>query len=175
MKLKVLLVVTVLAIIAAACSGSAEEAGGGGAGGAQAGMPSMDMDMGQSEGSTFGRPGDPDDADRTIEIVQLDSFAFEPSEVEVAVGETVTFEVTNEGTAPHEFVLGDEMVQQGHESEMQEMGGELMPDEDNAITVQPGETKSLTWTFMEAGTLRYGCHVIGHFAAGMVGTIDVMG
>jgi uncharacterized cupredoxin-like copper-binding protein len=49
-----------------------------------------------------------------------------------------------------------------------------MPDEPSAITVQPGETKSLTWTFTEAGSLQFGCHMAGHFAQGMVGTIDVM-
>jgi uncharacterized cupredoxin-like copper-binding protein len=53
------------------------------------------------------------------------------------------------------------------------LGGELMPDEPNAITVQPGETKPLTWTFTEAGALQFGCHISGHFADGMVGTIDV--
>jgi uncharacterized cupredoxin-like copper-binding protein len=166
------LVISVLALIVAACSDSGDETGEGGATETASGMPSMDM--GQSEGSTFGQAGDPSDADRTIEITQLDSFAFEPPAIEVQMGETVTFAVTNEGATAHEFVLGDEMLQQGHESEMQEMGGELMPDEPSAITVQPGETKSLTWTFTEAGSLQFGCHMAGHFAQGMVGTIDVM-
>jgi len=173
MKLRGLVVaVSLLALVVAACSDSAEDGEAGGASDTQTGMPSMDM--GESESFTFGRPGDPNEADRTIEITQLDAFAFEPSELEVRMGETVTFEVTNEGETPHEFVLGDEMKQQEHESVMQEMGGEMMLDEPNAISVEPGETKSLTWTFTEMGTLQYGCHISGHFARGMVGTIDVM-
>ena len=171
MGLRVVFVASALGLVVSACSGSSDDPAGGGTSGTSTGMPSMDM--GQTEGSTFGRPGDPSDADLTVEITQLDSFAFEPSDVEVQIGETVTFLVTNEGQTPHEFVLGDDMVQQGHESEMQEMGGELMPDEPNALTVQPGETRSLTWTVTETGTLRFACHVAGHFAAGMVGTIDV--
>lgn len=171
MRLKAVLVASVLGLVVAACSGSSDDDAGGGASGTSTGMPSMDS--GQTEHSTFGRPGDPSDADLTVEITQLDSFRFEPSDVEVKMGDTVTFAVTNQGQAPHEFVLGDDMVQQGHESEMQEMGSELMPDEPNAITVQPGETGSLTWTFTEAGTLQFGCHIVGHFTAGMVGTIDV--
>lgn len=170
MKLKLLLMISVLALVVAACSDSGDESGDA-AGEMGTGMPSMDM--GQSEGSTFGRRGDPSEADRKIEITQLDTFAFQPSSVEVEMGGTVTFAVTNEGETPHEFVLGDEMVQQAHESEMQEMGGEMMPDEPSAITVQPGETKSLTWTFTEAGSLQFGCHIAGHFAKGMVGVIDV--
>ena len=171
MRSKIVLVLSVLALVAAACSDSNGGTADGGATDTGAGMPSMDM--GEGDGSTFGTPGDPSDADRTVEITQVDSLAFEPSEIEVQMGETVTFDVTNAGETPHEFVLGDEMVQQGHESAMQEMGGEMMPDEPSAVTVLPGETKSLTWTFTEAGMLQFGCHVPGHFAEGMFGTIDV--
>jgi uncharacterized cupredoxin-like copper-binding protein len=170
-KLKALLMVSVLAFVAVACSDSTEDGASGTDPGTQTGMPSMDM--GGTESFDFGRPGDPADADRTVEITQLDTFRFEPSDVALEMGETVTFNVTNDGQTPHEFVLGDEMFQQEHASEMQDMGGELMPDEPNAITVQPGETKSLTWTFAETGTLEFGCHVPGHFAQGMVGTIEV--
>jgi uncharacterized cupredoxin-like copper-binding protein len=91
----------------------------------------------------------------------------------VKVAETITFEVTNEGATPRELELGDQMTRQEHESEMREMGGEMMPDEPNAITVEVGETKSLTWTFAEMGAVEYDCHICGHFAQGMVGAIDV--
>ena len=172
MKVKVVLVgLAVLALVGAACSDSSGNSEAGGAAPTQSEMPSMDM--GGSEDFAFGQPGDPDEADRTLEITQLDTFAFEPAQVEVQMGETVTFEVTNDGEAPHEFVLGDEAMQQEHEAEMREMGGEMMADESNAITVQPGETKSLTWTFTGMGSVQYGCHISGHFAQGMVGTIDV--
>lgn len=40
-------------------------------------------------------------------------------------------------------------------------------------TRQPGETQEVTVTFDRAGTILYGCHVPGHYAAGMVGTLDL--
>jgi len=32
----------------------------------------------------------------------------------------------------------------------------------NQIGLKPGETKSLTWRFTEAGEVLYGCHEPGH-------------
>lgn len=147
------------------------------------GSPTMSMSMPGSMGgqgssgddtSAFGMPGQEADVDRTIEISQFDTFRFEPASVSVSVGETVMFEVTNQGTARHEFVIGDDAFQADHETEMVDSGGMAMADEPSAITVEPGETKSVIWTFSEPGTFKYGCHVSGHYAAGMVGTIDVM-
>ena len=174
MKPKVLFVFLGLALVGAACSSSTDPSAGGSDSGPGMGMPSTGMHgPDESQRFTFGRPGDPANADRTIEVAQLDTFRFQPSAIGVEIGDTVTFVVTNEGQGPHEFVIGDEMFQQEHESEMRDMGGGLMPDEPNAITVQPGGTKSLTWTFTKSGSLQFGCHVSGHFAAGMVGTMNV--
>ena len=36
-----------------------------------------------------------------------------------------------------------------------------------------GETKTLVYTFNEVGELEYGCHVPGHYEAGMKGDIIV--
>ena len=49
------------------------------------------------------------------------------------------------------------------------------PAATGALTVPPGQTRRLTWTFDEPGTVLYGCHVLGHWAAGMKGTIVVVG
>ena len=72
-----------------------------------------------------------------------------------------------------EFVLGDTEFQEAHEDEMAGMGAELAPDEPYSIGLEPGASKSLIWTFTEPMTLEYGCHVPGHYAQGMVGTIEV--
>jgi len=79
---------------------------------------------------------------------------------------------------PHEFVIGDEAVQAEHEQEMadgedDEMAEEAMGEKPYAVDVPPHETVTLVYTFNEPGTLLYGCHVPGHYAAGMVGTITV--
>lgn len=124
----------------------------------------------------FGEPAEAADADRTIEVEALDSLAYEPAAVEVAAGETITFVVTNSGVIVHEFVIGDAEVQEEHEAEMAEMAesGEMqMADEPNAISLDPGETKRITWRFAEGGELEFACHQPGHYAGGMVGILTV--
>ncbi|MEZ4503043.1 MAG: plastocyanin/azurin family copper-binding protein [Dehalococcoidia bacterium] len=127
------------------------------------------------ESFSFGHAADASEADRTIDIEALDTLRFEPDAVTVNVGETVTFKVHNGGQIAHEFGLGTEADQAAHEQEMQQMAssGMAMHDEANGFALMPGETKELTWTFTEAGTVLYGCHEPGHYAGGMKGTITV--
>jgi uncharacterized cupredoxin-like copper-binding protein len=54
---------------------------------------------------------------------------------------------------------------------MQQMGGMPMGDDADGVTVAPGQTKTLIYTFHEGGTLLFACHVSGHYRAGMKGTI----
>jgi uncharacterized cupredoxin-like copper-binding protein len=89
------------------------------------------------------------------------------------VGVPVTFVVTNAGAIRHEFVLGDAAAQQEHEVAMQSMGGTMAADDPDAIGVDPGVTKELTWTFTQPGEMLAGCHVPGHYPAGMKGVITV--
>jgi uncharacterized cupredoxin-like copper-binding protein len=135
----------------------------------------MDMaSMDEHAEFDFGEPADAGDADRTVEITASDEFAFDPEVVEATVGETITFRVENVGQIVHEFVLGDEDTQHEHEEEMAEMSpGMAMHDEPKAISVEPGETKEITWTFTTAGEVLYGCHEPGHYDAGMVGAVQV--
>lgn len=128
-----------------------------------------------SEGFVFGEPADPADADRTVQITARDEFVFEPPTVEVRAGEVITFEVDNAGQLPHDFTLGDEAAQEEHAREMEEMGAEMAHTDPNAMTIEPGETASMTWRFTEGGEVLYGCHQPGHYDAGMVGTVEVAG
>ena len=126
-----------------------------------------------TENFSFGQPAASSDADRTIEIDALDDFSFDPATVDVSPGEIVTFSVTNVGNLEHEFTLGDEAVQERHESEMAEMGDMEMDDDTNAISVPPGETVELSWEFADAGTIQFACHTQGHWNSGMHGEIVV--
>lgn len=135
-----------------------------------------ETDDGEDEHLDFGEPADPAAADRTIEIEMLDTLRFEPDSVDVQVGETITFALTNSGSIVHEFLIGDEEFQQEHAEEMAEMmdeGAMEHGDTPNGLEVDPGETAELTWTFTEEGELLYGCHEPGHYQGGMVGTINV--
>lgn len=124
----------------------------------------------------FGEPADAAAADRMVEMEMLDSLAFDPASVEVAHGETVTFRVTNTGKLVHDFTLGDEVTQEAHTAEMvdmapmDEMGGQGDP---NAMTVESGETKELTWSFTEPGELLIAYQIPGHADAGMVADVVV--
>lgn len=124
----------------------------------------------------FGEPADDSAADRIIEVATLDTLKFTPDPITVKVGETVTFRITNDGVIPHDVVLDDSDGQDAHEAEMQEMiaaGNMMMMDEVNAFALLAGESKALTWTFTEAGTVYLGCHQPDHFAAGMVASVIV--
>lgn len=161
------------ALLVAACGGDDPtlDAGTPDAAGSPTAMASVDD--GHGEGGAFGEPADPADAARTVEIVATDDFRFTPDTIDVEPGEVITLSVRNAGAIPHELVLGDGAVQEEHEREMGEMGGEMMMDEANAVSLAPGETKTLTWRFPSDGEVIYGCHEPGHYDAGMRGTIAV--
>jgi uncharacterized cupredoxin-like copper-binding protein len=116
---------------------------------------------------------------RTVEVDMVD-IAFEPDTLEIARGETVRFVFTNTGEVAHDAFIGDQDDQAGHEAEMREAdddeghgGGHGDDDAENAVTVEPGDTGELTYTFDEAGTLEVGCHQPGHYDAGMTIAVEV--
>ncbi len=122
-----------------------------------------------------GQGGDAAQASRTVEVRALEERRFEPAEITVQPGETITIRVTNTAGSLHELYLGSEQQHEEHEEEMAAMGdAEMkMSDEDNRIFMEAGETKQITWTFPQSGSVIYGCHMPGHFAAGMRGTVTV--
>lgn len=115
-----------------------------------------------------------------VRVVMNDHFRYRPSAIMVRAGRRVTFAVTNAGKLPHEFTLGDRATQLDHEREMRlmpAMGGHVHTHGSaggGTLTVPPGQTRRLSWTFDEPGLVLYGCHVLGHWAAGMRGTIVVL-
>lgn len=113
-------------------------------------------------------------ADRTITVDANDQMQFVPGDITVEAGETIAFVVTNSGNNEHEFVLGDEGLQNEHEAGMETDAEGEHVDVSYAISVEPGETRTLVYTFDAEGELLYGCHVPGHYAAGMVGSIAVV-
>lgn len=115
-----------------------------------------------------GAPADEMESDRTVEVEALDTLRFDPQDIEVAVGETVTFAVTNAGDLEHEFVIGD------HEDSMgDDMSGDEMMHGGGALLLDGGSKGEVTWTFTEAGELGFACYIDGHNASGMEGTITI--
>jgi uncharacterized cupredoxin-like copper-binding protein len=107
-----------------------------------------------------------------IEVTLTDAMRIEPDPITVPAGVPITFVVTNTGQIDHEFMLGDEAEQAEHEQEMLEPGA-MVHDHSYAIAVKPGQTKELVYTFDAAGQLLAGCHIPGHYPAGMKATVTV--
>lgn len=119
----------------------------------------------------YGHPGKAADVKRTIKLSAMD-IKFIPTDFTVESGETVKFEIVNNGRLEHEFVLGSAGEQAEHDQEMAAMAGMKM-EHANGVSVAPGRSASLIWTFTKAGSVQYACHVPGHYAAGMVGQLTV--
>jgi uncharacterized cupredoxin-like copper-binding protein len=162
MKKMVIAGLLLLAVVAAACVGDENPDSSGMANGGHS-----------HDAGALGEVADPSEADRTIKVEALDELAFSPESVSVEAGEVVTFEITNDGKALHEFVLGDEAFQESHEEDMADGHSDEMGHMDNGITLAPGESGSVTWRFTESGEVLFGCHIPGHYEGGMVGSIVV--
>ena len=95
---------------------------------------------------------------------------FEPARVVVPVGTTVRFVVRNDDPIAHELIVGDQAVQDRHEKGTEPHHGER-PGE---VSVAAGETVETTYRFDRRGTVLFGCHLPGHWAYGMRGTVAVV-
>lgn len=142
-------------------------------------MQGMNMEHGHEQRFSFGHPATPR-GDSVVKIDAQDTMRFTPATIAIKPGGIIRFEVTNTGKIVHEFVIGDATEQKEHEAEMQamtkKMPGMAMHDDANGISIAPGETKSITWQFPDKPMkVAYACHEPGHFAAGMVGIINVVG
>jgi uncharacterized cupredoxin-like copper-binding protein len=124
-------------------------------------------------GACSGSAATPSPAPPTrVDVTLTDAMRIEPDPITAQTGVAVTFVVTNSGQIDHEFMLGDEAAQDEHEQEMLEPGA-MAHDHSYAIAVKPGQTKELVYTFESAGSLLAGCHIAGHYPAGMKATVTV--
>jgi len=108
-------------------------------------------------------------SERTVELTVRHS-RFSVEELRVRPGETVRFILRNTDPIPHELIVGDQAVQDVHEkgTEVHHAG---RPGE---VSVAPGATAVTTYRFGRAGShVLFGCHLPGHWAYGMQGSIRV--
>lgn len=113
-------------------------------------------------------------SDRTIAVRMFDDMRYEPARFDVNAGQTVRFEVANAGEVRHEFFIGTTDQHQEHADEMRERGhADDAHANPAAVTVEPGATGILEYTFADAGEMFVGCHEPGHYEAGMVAPITV--
>lgn len=127
-----------------------------------------------AEQTPWGIAGSADKAGRTIDVSMLDKMRFEPSSLNVKLGETIRFVVRNDGKVMHEFVLGTQETNDTHAALMVKFPG-MEHDAPYMAHVEPGKTGEIVWTFNEPGDFKFACLIAGHYQAGMVGAISVSG
>jgi len=119
-----------------------------------------------------GKPGDPKQVSRTIQVRMSDDMKFTPANINVKRGETIRFAVRNAGQIKHEMVIGSMAELKQHAELMRKMPGMEHADP-NMVTLDPGKSGELIWQFTKAGRFDFACLQPGHFEAGMMGTVSV--
>lgn len=115
------------------------------------------------------------DAPLVVEV-KMGEFFFSPKRISAPAGRLIRFEVSNPGVVPHEFLIGDAHAQDDAEREMAKgtkAGAGHTHDGTSSILLAAGESGVLEARFDTPGELLIGCHVPGHWAAGMQGTLII--
>ncbi|WP_018608695.1 cupredoxin domain-containing protein [Uliginosibacterium gangwonense] len=120
----------------------------------------------------IGRPGKATSHTRVVKIDMTDNMRFSPADIKVKAGETVRFVVTNTGKIRHEMVIGAAAELKEH-SELMKKFPRMEHSEPNMVTVAPGGSSEIVWTFARAGRVDFACLQPGHFDAGMRGVVAV--
>lgn len=123
---------------------------------------------GMGHGSSLaGKPGKEADVDRIIKVEANDSMRFMHDPLKIKNGETIKFVITNTGAVKHEFSIGTKDEHMVH-------GKMMMANPDmhhgpggSSITIEPGKTETLIWSFEEAWEVQAACNIPGHYQAGM--------
>ncbi len=96
---------------------------------------------------------------------------FDQTRISVPAGVAVTVVLRNDDPIDHEFIVGGAEVHQRHRTGT-EPAHASRPTE---VSVPAGMTRSTTITFTAPGSYLFICHLPGHEAYGMVGTLVVRG
>jgi uncharacterized cupredoxin-like copper-binding protein len=104
-------------------------------------------------------------------VVQIDIrySHFSPDAITVPAGRPITFVVVNDDPIDHEWIVGDEALHERHRTGTEPVHN-ARPTE---ISIDALNERRTTVTFASPGTLTFICHLPGHEAYGMVGTLTV--
>jgi uncharacterized cupredoxin-like copper-binding protein len=124
---------------------------------------------------TVAPSADPDIRNVVIELD--DSRSIEPANWQARQGEALRLIVVNTGQATHELAVGPARDIAAHADSMIESGSGKH-DHSNAVaikavSVEPGKTATLLYTFDEPGEWAMACFEPGHYEGGMKGTVEV--
>ena len=94
-----------------------------------------------------------------------------PTRLSVPAGTAVTIVLRNDDPIDHEWIVGDAAVHERHRTGTEPVHASR-PTE---VSIPAGQTRTTTVRFATPGTYLYICHLPGHEAYGMVGTLVVRG
>jgi plastocyanin len=109
-------------------------------------------------------------APQTAITIEIKYSHFNPSAITVPVGVPVTITLVNDDPIDHEWIIGDDAIQQKHRT-----GTELLhPVRPTEQVIPALSTRVTTITFDHPATWQYICHLPGHEAYGMVGVASIV-
>ena len=94
---------------------------------------------------------------------------FSPAAITVPAGRPVTFVIVNNDPIDHEWIVGDAALHERHRTGTEPVHN-ARPTE---VSIDALHERRTTVTFASAGTLTFVCHLPGHEAYGMTGTLVV--
>lgn len=102
--------------------------------------------------------------------VGIERSRFDLAPLRVKQGTILELVVRNDDPIDHELVVGDAAVHAKHANGTERRH----PPVPGEVSVAPGDTAMTYYEFNEPGTVVYACHLPGHVAYGMTGTIEVV-
>jgi uncharacterized cupredoxin-like copper-binding protein len=110
-------------------------------------------------------------ADPTTVEIRIHFSRFIPDAVTVPAGRPITFVLSNEDPIDHEWIVGDAALHERHRTGT-EPSHTSRPTE---VSIDALGTRTTTVTFAKPGSYTFICHLPGHEAYGMTGTVTVTG
>ena len=102
--------------------------------------------------------------------VDMTDFMYNPADVAVPAGETITLELVNNGAVVHDFIIMNFGTQVGDAFGVEDEANMYWKTE-----LGPGESETITFVAPgEPGEYQIVCGVEGHYMAGMVGSLTVV-
>lgn len=114
-------------------------------------------------------------APRVVRLVAV-NFGYEPSAIEVQLGEEVRLVFENSTDLPHELFIGSEAEQLEHAAKLAAPGvdpADLDAADPAAVYVPARGAAQLVYRFDDPDDTVIGCHLAGHWESGMRARIDV--
>ncbi len=106
----------------------------------------------------------------------MERMRFIPDQLTAKVGETIAFVVTNPNDIAHEVYIGDMADQMAHHATHMALPSDqqqLATHYGMGLFLDPHGTGVFTYHFATAGQVFLGCHLPGHWEAGMRAVVTV--